>query len=59
MIPIASQIFWGPMAFAIIGGLAVATVLTLTLLPAAMSMLLAAERRRPAPENTLQPSVQL
>ena len=26
--------FWGPMAFAIIGGLAVATVLTLIFLPA-------------------------
>jgi multidrug efflux pump subunit AcrB len=59
MIPIASEIFWGPMAFAIIGGLAVATVLTLTVLPPAMFVLLAAERRRPAPENTLQPSVQL
>ena len=29
MIPIAPTVFWGPMAFAIIGGLAVATVLTL------------------------------
>lgn len=46
MIPIASEIFWGPMAFAIIGGLAVATVLTLTLLPCAMSLLLEAELRR-------------
>jgi multidrug efflux pump subunit AcrB len=34
MIPIASTIFWGPMAFAIMGGLAVATVLTLIFLPA-------------------------
>jgi multidrug efflux pump subunit AcrB len=34
MIPIAPTIFWGPMAFAIIGGLAVATVLTLLFLPA-------------------------
>lgn len=40
MIPIAFEIFWGPMAFAIIGGLAVATVLTLTLLPTAMFLLL-------------------
>ena len=29
MIPIAPTVFWGPMAYAIMGGLAVATVLTL------------------------------
>jgi len=29
MIPIASEVFWGPMAYAIIGGLFVATLLTL------------------------------
>ena len=34
MIPIAPTVFWGPMAFAIIGGLTVATVLTLIFLPA-------------------------
>ncbi|MBV9391848.1 MAG: efflux RND transporter permease subunit, partial [Verrucomicrobia bacterium] len=34
MIPIAFTIFWGPMAFAIMGGLLVATVLTLIFLPA-------------------------
>ncbi|MCM5555782.1 efflux RND transporter permease subunit [Pleomorphomonas sp. NRK KF1] len=34
MIPIAPTIFWGPMAYAIIGGLAVATALTLLFLPA-------------------------
>jgi multidrug efflux pump subunit AcrB len=34
MIPIAPTVFWGPMAFSIIGGLAVATVLTLIFLPA-------------------------
>jgi multidrug efflux pump subunit AcrB len=34
MIPIAPTVFWGPMAYAIIGGLAVATVLTLIFLPA-------------------------
>ena len=33
MIPIAPTVFWGPMAFAIMGGLLVATVLTLILLP--------------------------
>jgi multidrug efflux pump subunit AcrB len=34
MIPIAPTIFWGPMAYAVIGGLAVATLLTLVFLPA-------------------------
>jgi multidrug efflux pump subunit AcrB len=33
MIPIAPTIFWGPMAYAIMGGLLVATVLTLVFLP--------------------------
>ena len=33
MIPIASTVFWGPMAFAIMGGLLVATILTLIFLP--------------------------
>ncbi|QZA77215.1 efflux RND transporter permease subunit [Deefgea tanakiae] len=34
MIPIAPTVFWGPMAFAIMGGLFVATLLTLIFLPA-------------------------
>ena len=34
MIPIAPTVFWGPMAYAIMGGLLVATVLTLVFLPA-------------------------
>ncbi len=34
LIPIAPTVFWGPMAFAIMGGLLVATILTLIVLPA-------------------------
>ncbi|MCV4272904.1 efflux RND transporter permease subunit [Pseudomonas capsici] len=34
MIPIAREVFWGPMAYAMIGGIAIATVLTLFFLPA-------------------------
>ncbi len=34
MIPIAPTVFWGPMAFAIMGGLLAATLLTLIFLPA-------------------------
>jgi len=40
MIPIAHQIFWGPMAVAIIGGLVTGTLVTLTVLPAALSLLM-------------------
>ncbi len=45
MIPIAPTVFWGPMAFAIMGGLLVATVLTLIFLPA---LYVAAVRDEPA-----------
>jgi hypothetical protein len=34
LIPIAGEVFWGPMAYAMMGGLLVATVLTLFFLPA-------------------------
>ncbi|MGE0766628.1 MAG: efflux RND transporter permease subunit [Hyphomicrobiaceae bacterium] len=33
MIPIAPTVFWGPMAYAVMGGLVVATLLTLVVLP--------------------------
>lgn len=39
LIPIAPTLFWGPMAFAIIGGLLVATLLTLIFLPTVYTML--------------------
>ncbi len=34
LIPIASEVFWGPMAYAMMGGIIVGTVLTLLFLPA-------------------------
>jgi multidrug efflux pump len=34
MIPLSRSVFWGPMAVAIMGGLIVATALTLLFLPA-------------------------
>jgi multidrug efflux pump subunit AcrB len=34
MIPLARSVFWGPMAVSMMGGLLVATVLTLVFLPA-------------------------
>lgn len=44
MVPIAEQVFWGPMAYAIIGGLLVATFVTLTVLPAALSLVMQREK---------------
>ncbi|MBC8026550.1 MAG: efflux RND transporter permease subunit, partial [Steroidobacteraceae bacterium] len=32
--PIVSEVFWGPMAIAMMGGLFIATILTLIFLPA-------------------------
>lgn len=60
MVPIAFQVFWVPMAFAMIGGLAGGTALTLTMLPAILLLLLRAEgrkaakraRREPKPESS-------
>ncbi|WP_277976087.1 efflux RND transporter permease subunit [Pantoea endophytica] len=43
MIPISHQVFWGPMAYAIIGGLLVGTLMTLTVLPAALSLMMQRE----------------
>jgi multidrug efflux pump subunit AcrB len=34
LIPISSQVFWGPMAYALMGGIIAGTVLTLTFVPA-------------------------
>ncbi|MDW6093883.1 efflux RND transporter permease subunit [Vibrio rhizosphaerae] len=51
MLPIARQVFWGPMAYAIIGGLMVATVITLTVLPAALSLVLSREARNHSSAN--------
>lgn len=45
MVPIAEQVFWGPMAYAIMGGLLVATLITLTVLPASLSIILQLEQK--------------
>jgi multidrug efflux pump subunit AcrB len=50
LIPISREIFWGPMAYAMMGGIIVGTVLTLLFLPA----LYLAWFRIPAPETTGQ-----
>ena len=48
MIPLSRSVFWGPMAVAIMGGLVVATVLTLLALPAMYAAWFRV--KRPAPE---------
>jgi hypothetical protein len=48
LIPIAREIFWGPMAYAMMGGIIVGTLLTLLFLPA----LYVAWFRIKAPEPT-------
>jgi multidrug efflux pump len=48
LIPIAREIFWGPMAYAMMGGIIVGTLLTLLFLPA----LYVAWFRIKAPEST-------
>jgi multidrug efflux pump len=44
MVPLTHSVFWGPMAWAIMGGLAVATVLTLVFLPALYAACYRAQR---------------
>jgi multidrug efflux pump subunit AcrB len=50
MIPIAPTVFWGPMAFAIMGGLLVATILTLIFLPTLYVAWFGEGKARPIPE---------
>jgi multidrug efflux pump subunit AcrB len=54
MIPIAPTVFWGPMAFAIMGGLLVATVLTLIFLPTLYVAWFGGKERAPGPLRSAQ-----
>jgi multidrug efflux pump subunit AcrB len=49
MIPIAPTVFWGPMAFAIMGGLLVGTLLTLVFLPTLYVTWFSFRQAEPAP----------
>ncbi len=48
MIPLSRSVFWGPMAIAIMGGLVVATVLTVLALPAMYAAWFRVQRTTPA-----------
>ena len=52
LVPIAPTLFWGPMAFAIMGGLLVATVLTLIVLPVLYVTLFDDKNGKSTPETT-------
>jgi multidrug efflux pump len=49
MIPLTSSVFWGPMAISIMGGLIVATALTLVFVPALYATWFRIRRDSPAP----------
>ncbi|MFT6775499.1 MAG: multidrug efflux pump subunit AcrB [Paracoccaceae bacterium] len=48
LIPISSQIFWGPMAYAMMGGIIAGTLITLVFVPALYCAVFAVERPAPA-----------
>jgi multidrug efflux pump subunit AcrB len=50
MIPLAQEVFWAPMAIAMMGGLVAATILTLTFLPALYALAFKAPRRAAIPK---------
>jgi Cu/Ag efflux pump CusA len=54
MIPIAPTVFWGPMAYAIMGGLAVVTALTLVFLPALYVAWFRIKRPSPDASRTME-----
>ena len=62
LIPIAREIFWGPMAYAMMGGIIVGTMLTLLFLPALYVAWFRVKEPKPAPgnnhENPLVPKLQ-
>jgi multidrug efflux pump len=57
MVPLARSIFWGPMAITIMGGLLVATVLTLLVVPALYSLWFRVRRDESAEAPTIQPQL--
>ena len=54
MIPLAGSAFWGPMAITIMGGLMVATVLTLVVVPALYAMWFRVRADEPAEKSSVQ-----
>ena len=55
MIPLTRSVFWGPMAISIMGGLVVATALTLVFVPALYAAWFRVRRDSPAPAPDAAP----
>ena len=53
MIPLSRSVFWGPMAITMMGGLLVATILTLLFLPALYAAWFGVRRAKPKPVGLL------
>ena len=58
MIPLTRSVFWGPMAIAIMGGLTVATLLTIFFVPALYAAWFKVRRNAPAPGPAVGPATQ-
>ena len=58
MIPLTRSVFWGPMAIAIMGGLTVATLLTIFFVPALYAAWFKVRRNAPAPGPAVGPAAQ-
>lgn len=54
MIPLSRSVFWGPMAVAIMGGLILATALTLLFLPALYAAWFRVKKPLPTPANSVE-----
>jgi multidrug efflux pump subunit AcrB len=46
LIPISRAVFWGPLAYAMMGGILVATVLTILVLPAGYALFFGREKKK-------------
>jgi len=55
LVPLAGEVFWAPMAVAMMGGLIAATILTLTFLPALYALAFRVDRS--ATQSTREASV--
>jgi multidrug efflux pump len=58
MIPLAGSLFWGPMAITIMGGLFVATVLMLVVVPALYALWFRVRIDEPAPAPSVHPELE-
>lgn len=56
LIPISRGVFWGPLAYAMMGGILVATVLTILVLPAGYALFFGKERKQEAAPDPLSAS---